>query len=165
MRFLLFVFVAILSLEAKGLDVKPVDNELYKKECATCHYGYQPGLLPTQSWEFIMQNLENHYGSDASIDDETNKSILSYLLANASQNAMNYKKSAKITKSLENGVLYKSITEIPYHIKKHRKIEKWMITQKEVKTLSNCTACHKKADQGIYGDDSVNIPNYGVWRD
>ncbi len=112
-----------------------------------------------------MQNLENHYGSDASIDDETNKSILSYLLANASQNAMNYKKSAKITKSLENGVLYKSITEIPYHIKKHRKIEKWMITQKEVKTLSNCTACHKKADQGIYGDDSVNIPNYGVWRD
>ena len=95
MRFLLFVFVAILSLEAKGPDVRPVDNELYKKECATCHYGYQPGLLPTQSWEFIMQNLENHYGSDASIDDETNKSILSYLLANASQNAMNYKKVRK----------------------------------------------------------------------
>lgn len=42
-----------------------------------------------------MQNLENHYGSDASIDDETNKSILSYLLANASQNAMNYKKVRK----------------------------------------------------------------------
>lgn len=112
MKFLLFICIAILSLYAKGdgvrggLDVKPVDNELYKKECASCHFGYQPGLMPTQSWEFIMKNLANHYGTDASIDDETNKSILSYLLANASQNAMNYKRSAKITKSLENGVLY-----------------------------------------------------------
>lgn len=37
MKFLLFICIAILSLYAKGdgvrggLDVKPVDNELYKK--------------------------------------------------------------------------------------------------------------------------------------
>ena len=171
MKFLLFICIAILGLYAKGdgvrggLDVKPVDNELYKKECASCHFGYQPGLMPTQSWEFIMKNLADHYGTDASIDDETNKSILSYLLANSSQNAMNYKRSAKITKSLENRVLYQSITDIPYHIKKHKKIEKRMITQKEVKTLSNCTACHKKAELGIYGKKSIDIPNYGAWRD
>ena len=42
MRFLLFVFVAIVSLEAKGLDVRPVDNELYKKECASRRCGCQP---------------------------------------------------------------------------------------------------------------------------
>ena len=45
------------------------------------------------------------------------------------------------------------------------KIEKWMITQKEDKTLSNCTACHKKAELGIYGKKSIDIPNYGAWRD
>ena len=36
--------------EKKGKkEVAPVSNELYKKECASCHFGYQPGLLPKAS--------------------------------------------------------------------------------------------------------------------
>lgn len=168
MRILMLSCALILSLNAGSrykIDVKPVDNELYKKECASCHFGYQPGLLPEKSWVHIMANLQNHYGTDASIDENDHKDLVEYILANSSQNAMNYKRSAKITKSLEPGVLYESITQIPYHIKKHRKLEKWMITQKEVKSLSNCIACHKKADEGSYGKRSIEIPNYGSWRD
>lgn len=112
-----------------------------------------------------MANLQNHYGSDASLDESEHKDLLEYILANSSDKAMEYKRSAKITKSLQSGVLYESITQIPYHIKKHKNLEKWMITQKEVKSLSNCIACHKKAEQGIYGKKSIEIPNYGVWRD
>lgn len=166
MKILMLIFALVFSLNAKGrLEIKPVDNQLYKKECASCHFGYAPGLLPQKSWEYIMANLQNHYGSDASLDESEHKDLLEYILANSSDKAMEYKRSAKITKSLQPGVLYESITQIPYHIKKHKDIQKWMITQKEVKSLSNCIACHKKAEQGIYGKKSIEIPNYGAWRD
>ena len=29
-----------------SLDVAPVKNERYKAECGSCHFAYQPGLLP-----------------------------------------------------------------------------------------------------------------------
>ncbi len=39
-----------------------------------------------------------------------------------------------------------------------------LITQKEVKGLFNCTACHQNAKKGIFSDDDVKIPNYGRWE-
>lgn len=174
MRILLVITALFASLFAKDyygegrglkIDVKPVDNELYKKECASCHFGYQPGLLPRKSWEHIMATLDKHYGTDASISDKKQKEILDYVLANASETATNYKRSRKLTASLEPGVLYTSITQIPYHKKKHRDLKEWMFTQKEVRTAANCSACHKKADLGNFGKRNVDIPNYGPWRD
>lgn len=154
-----------LARSSKAPEVMLANNALYQKECASCHFGYQPGLLPSQSWTYIMQNLRNHYGVDAEVEDEDYQALLEYLSANASEKAMQYKRSAKITKSLQQGVLYQSITEIPYHIKKHRKIDKALISQKEVGSLARCAACHKKANEGIYSKHSVDIPNYGRWRD
>lgn len=62
-------------------EVKPVDNELYKKECASCHFGYQPGLLPKASWEHILATLDKHYGVDASLDEKDEKALKEYVLA------------------------------------------------------------------------------------
>ena len=36
---------------------------------------------------------------------------------------------------------------------------------KEVKTMANCSACHKKADNGVFSKKTVEIPTYGAWRD
>ena len=147
-----------------GKGVAVVENALYTKECASCHFGYQAGLLPSASWQYIMNNLENHYGTDASIDDERVKaSLRDFLVANASETS-NYKRSVKITRSLQNGVLYKSLTEIPYLQRKHRKIDKYLINQKEVRSLARCASCHKEAERGEYNKRTVNIPNFGAWR-
>ncbi|ANE35575.1 diheme cytochrome c [Campylobacter iguaniorum] len=164
MKFFMILLVSLVSLYAKAPSLKPVDNALYTKECASCHFGYQPGLLPSQSWEYIMGSLEDHYGTDASIDENDNKELLAYLVANSSQNAMNYKRSAKITKSLEKGVLYKSLTQIPYLKEKHKDIKPWMIEQKEVGSLARCAACHKGANKAYFKDKDVEIPNYGRWE-
>jgi hypothetical protein len=32
-------------------EVKPVTDKTYRAECGDCHFAYQPGLLPAQSWE------------------------------------------------------------------------------------------------------------------
>ncbi|TLD85162.1 cytochrome C [Helicobacter sp. MIT 11-5569] len=158
-------FGVSLNAKSKGPEVKPVDNPLYKKECASCHFGYQPGLLPSPSWKYIMENLSSHYGTDASLEKEEIEQITKYLLDNASEKAPQYRRSAKLTNSMQPGVLYTSISQIPYHQKKHRKLKEWMVTQKEVGNIARCAACHTKADEGVYGKRTINIPNYGMWRD
>jgi len=50
------------------------------------------------------------------------------------------------------------ITDIPYIRKKHRKIPPNVIEGKSIGSLSNCSACHTKAEEGVYDDDYVIIP-------
>lgn len=174
LRFLCVIALVFICAEAKdrfwgdsrkgGKGVAVVENALYTKECASCHFGYQAGLLPSESWRYMMDNLSNHYGTDASIDDEhTRSSLRDFLVANASETS-NYKRSVRITRSLQNGVLYKSLTEIPYLQRKHRKIDKYLIEQKEVRSLARCVACHREAEKGEYNKRTVDIPNFGAWR-
>ena len=145
--------------------VKPVDNQLYIKECGSCHFAFQPGLLPQRSWVKMMDNLENHFNTDATLEKEDHNAILTYLKANSSDNAMEYKRSRKMTNSIRANETPLKITEVSYFIRKHREVPARFIKQKEVGTLSNCMACHTTADKGIYSERAIKIPNYGRWDD
>jgi len=145
--------------------VAPVDNQLYINECASCHFAYQPGLLPERSWVKLMKNLESHFDTDASLDLEDNQKILRYLVDNSAEKFTNYKRSRKINNSIGSNETPIAVSDTRYFIKKHRKIRKSLIEQKEVKSISNCIACHTTADKGIYGERYIKIPNYGRWDD
>ena len=146
-------------------DVAPVKNDLYIKECGSCHFPYQAGLLPSSSWNKIMANLNNHFNSDASLDDKTFQTLSKYLNENSAERSLDYKRSYKIMASLRENQIPDSISTTPYIIQKHREIRKDLITQKEVKGLFNCIACHTTADKGIYGERDIKIPNFGRWED
>ena len=163
-RFILVALVSTTILFAQS-GVKPVDNQLYIKECGSCHFDFQPGLLPEKSWIKMMNDLENHFDTDASLEKEEYDSLVEYLRINSSDKAMQYKRSRKMTQSISLYDTPLKITEVPYFIKKHKKIPKRLITQQEVKTLSNCIACHTSAKQGIYNERAIKIPNYGRWDD
>jgi hypothetical protein len=145
--------------------VAPVTDSLYKKECASCHFAYQPGLLPSRSWEKVMGNLNNHFGTDASLEPQDNKTILNYLTANSAEKSTQYKRSKKINDTIATGETPIAITETRYFIQKHREIKQSLIAQKEVKSLANCIACHTTADNGLYSERDIKIPNYGKWED
>lgn len=145
--------------------VAPVNNTLYLKECGSCHFAYQPGLLPAKAWDKMMNNLENHFDTDASLAQEDFILISNYLNANSAEKNMHYKRSSRIVNSIRRGDIPDSISETPYIIKKHDKIKPSLITQPEVKGLFNCMACHTTADKGIYSDRDINIPNFGRWED
>lgn len=145
--------------------VAPVTDKLYEKECASCHFAYQPGLLPSRSWIKVMGDLENHFDTDASLELEDNKKILDYLVENSAEKFTNYKRSKKINRSIRGDETPIAVTDTRYFIKKHREIRKNLITQDEVKSLSNCMACHTTADKGSYSERDINIPNYGKWDD
>ncbi|MFA6740288.1 MAG: diheme cytochrome c [Arcobacteraceae bacterium] len=170
MKYLIFLALIINSLLASDnfntkTDVAPVNNQLYIKECGSCHFPYQPGLLPANAWNKMMTNLENHFNSDASLNEADLQTLTKYLNDNSAEKNMQYKRSNRIVSSLAKNQIPDSISTTPYMIKKHEDIRKNLITQNEVKGLFNCMACHKTADKGIYGERDINIPNFGRWKD
>ena len=170
MKYLIFLALIINSLLASDnfntkTDVAPVNNQLYIKECGSCHFPYQAGLLPANAWNKMMTNLENHFNSDASLNEADLQTLTKYLNDNSAEKNMQYKRSNRIVSSLAKNQIPDSISTTPYMIKKHEDIRKDLITQNEVKGLFNCIACHKTADIGIYGERDINIPNFGRWKD
>lgn len=170
MKYLVFlpIFLSFLFADdgfSTKADVAPVNNQLYIKECGSCHFPYQAGLLPANAWNKMMANLENHFNSDASVSAENFQTISKYLNDNSAEKNMQYKRSNRIVSSLNANQVPDSISTTPYMIKKHREIRKDLITQPEVKGLFNCIACHTTADKGMYGERDIKIPNFGKWED
>lgn len=170
MRYLVFIPIFLSFLFADDgfsakTDVAPVNNQLYIKECGSCHFPYQAGLLPANAWNKMMTNLENHFNSDASLSLENFQTISKYLNDNSAEKNMQYKRSNRIVSSLNANQVPDSISTTPYMVKKHREIRKDLITQPEVKGLFNCIACHSTADKGMYGERDIKIPNFGKWED
>jgi Dihaem cytochrome c len=142
--------------------VKPVTNDSYNEECGACHFAYQPGLLPTKSWEKLLtpEALHDHFGEVADLDPDTLKGIRDYALANAADKSW-YKRSRKITVATEDVDAPLRITEVSYIKRKHHDIPEKMIKgNKDVRSLSYCDACHTQASKGVYDSDTVSIPNY-----
>jgi hypothetical protein len=157
---------AILS-PLRQKEIVPVDNKQYKDECGSCHFAYQPGLLPTRSWEKLLtaEALKKHFGENAELDSDTLKVIYDYAIANAADKSY-HKRSRKIAIATEKTEAPLRITEVRYIKRKHHEIPEKMIKgNKDVKSLSYCDACHTQANKGVYDEDTVKIPNYPNWDD
>lgn len=140
----------------RDADLKPVANQTYKETCGACHFAYQPELLPSASWAGILGNLGDHFGQAVDLDAGAKKTIATYLTDNAAEHS-DAKLAVKIMKCLR-GQTPSRITEIPYIRREHHDIPTAVFSLKAVGSFSNCSACHKTADQGIYDDDNVAIP-------
>jgi len=148
-------------------DIVPVSNKQYKDECGSCHFAYQPGLLPAKSWEKLLtaQALSNHFGENAELDKDTLAIIYNYAIANAADKSY-HKRSRKISQATAQVEAPLRITEISYIRRKHHEIPEKMIKgNKDVKSLSYCDACHTQAAKGVFDEDTVRIPNYPDWDD
>lgn len=146
----------------KGIGVKPVENKQYKEECGSCHFAYQPGLLPAKSWEKLLTPaaLHDHFGEVADLDKETLAALVEYVMANSSDKSY-YKIARKISKATEEGEPPLRITDTRFIKRKHHEIpEKMVKGNKDVKSLSYCDSCHTKAKEGVFKADTVRIPNY-----
>ena len=93
--------------------------------------------------EKIMANLENHFGDDASIDDETNKKILEFLRQNSAE-----KSSSKwAIKFAKNDDI--AITSSPFWQKAHESLDKEVFKREKIKSKANCAACHENIEKGL----------------
>jgi mono/diheme cytochrome c family protein len=140
--------------------VAPVTNEQYRTECAACHMAYSPGLLPARSWEKMLGGLDDHFGDNAELDPETTAILRKYLVDNAADR-VDYRRSAKINRSIGKNEVPLRISETPYFTAKHDEIPARMVKDNpKVKSFANCAACHTKAEQGDFNDHDVRIPGF-----
>ena len=144
------------SKDYKKRYLTPVNNPTYIEECGGCHFTYQPELLPSGSWNKILVGLENHYGEAIELDPNSKKVIGEYLKANAAEYS-SAKRSVKIMRSLGSQTPLR-ITEIPYIQRKHHEVSPSVFSRDPIGSFSNCLACHRTAEKGIYDDDYVAIP-------
>ncbi|MBU0500449.1 MAG: diheme cytochrome c [Gammaproteobacteria bacterium] len=137
--------------------VAPVDDARYKEACGSCHFPYQPGLLPALSWERLMAELSSHFGDHAELPPDEANAVRNYLLNNAA-GRNNYAVSAKMT-AIAGREPPLRISELPYFVKEHAKVDLQRVKDNpEIRSLSHCNACHTRADEGSYSEQEIRIP-------
>lgn len=135
------------SALADGLLLRGALLPAYAQECSACHLAYPPGLLPAASWQRLMQGLDQHYGSDASLDPATVQQISTWLQSQAGT----YKRVTQVPAQ-------DRITRSAWFERKHRKLTANVWSRPAIRSAANCAACHSQAAQDNYDDDLVRIP-------
>ena len=134
--------------EDRGRPVMPAQNNAkWQAECSSCHLAFPPSLLPAASWQKMMGELDQHFGTDASLSAADTTEITNYLVKHASNRWTANTAPLKITES-------------GWYTSKHRakEIDPAVWKRASVKSRSNCIACHRDADKGEFDEDTVRIP-------
>jgi hypothetical protein len=148
----LLAFVAVPAsgiLAEEGVSLPAIDHGPTLAECGACHMAFPPQLLPARSWERIMSDLADHFGEDASLAEPVRADIAAYLVAHAAD-APGTAEGDRFLRRLEPTDIPLRITEAPFWVRDHDEIAADRFASAEVKTRSNCIACHKTADRGEF---------------
>ena len=117
----------------------------YRKECGDCHVAYPPALLHAGQWRQVMQQLERHYGVDASIDSETATRLTAWL-----------EHQAGTRKGRAGAGTPPRITEGPWF--RHEHDEASASARRAAGSLARCDACHREAARGDYSERNIQSP-------
>lgn len=147
---LAWVMLSCLNLPEAHADSSRMPAQMlqsYTVECAACHTGYPPGMLPARSWQRIMTGLDQHYGSDASMDAKTVAEIGQWLQSHAGT----YKRTTEEPPQ-------DRLTRSAWFERKHRQIDKAVWQLPSVKSAANCAACHTGTERGLFDDHNLKRP-------
>lgn len=146
---LIWMVACVLAPGSAAADSRlpQADDPKWREECGSCHLAYAPGLLPSGSWRRLMAGLDRHFGADASLEPAASAAIASFL----ERNAATGKRAATAGDGLR-------ISEAPWFLRKHRKVDAGTWRSPAVKSPANCAACHAGAARGDFSERGVRIP-------
>jgi len=134
--------IALLAIASCSDDgYSRITDKVVKDECGACHMAYQPEFLPAESWKAIMSGLADHFGGDATLDASVVRHITDYLVQHAGSEPGHKTARPRLR-----------ITRLDWFVKKHAG-EVSRRAMKRAGVMSNCTACHRGANEGSYEDD------------
>lgn len=120
---------------------------LHQQECASCHVAYPPGLLPAASWQRIMSGLNQHYGTDASLDATSTRAIANWLATHAASG-----------RRLREEPPQDRISRSAWFVHEHDEVSRATWKRASVGSPANCSACHADAATGDFDEHRVRIP-------
>ena len=147
LRIALLAPLALVTTLARAGDDRFTLSTAYVQECGACHTAYPPALLPKESWQRLMGRLDAHYGTDATLDAAAQKSIGDWLQAHAGSD-----------KRVRSAPPDDRITHGDWFVREHREVPAAAWTRPAIKSASNCSACHRGANEGDYDEDRVSVP-------
>ena len=110
-----------------------------------------------------MAGLDNHFGENAELDAAANARITGYLTGGAADETRAWL-SKRIMRSIRGSENPMRIIDLPIIAHEHDEIPASLYRDNpEVGSLSNCAACHRRADVGLYDEHKVVIPGFGNW--
>jgi hypothetical protein len=136
--------------EREGLSIP--DNPKWKDECGSCHLAFPPQLLGAEDWRKLMGGLDKHFGANATMDAGDAKDILGFLQGHAGKGEQHSAPSLRIT-------------DTAWFKREHREVSSRSWIHPLVKTRSNCTACHVKAETGDWSERGIRMPGGQRVRD
>jgi hypothetical protein len=136
-----------------------VRDALYAKECGTCHFGYSPGLMPARSWVSVLDRMDQHFGETVRLEPAIRARLQAYLTANAAD-VSPYEGSKAFMERIPASFTPRRLATVPLFKEMHTVIHEVISTKTKVKvrTVTNCNACHQKADEGSFGLAELYIP-------
>lgn len=143
-------------------DVAPVTNAVYTKECDSCHLAFPPGLLPQRSWRALMAGLANHFGENAELPADTRQALLDYVTRNAADHHSDYRLSRRVLDDLTAQEAPLRITALRSFRREHDAVPRYVFQNNpKLQGFSDCIVCHRRADQGDFNENGIDIPGYG----
>ena len=133
-------------------------GKTYVEECGSCHTAFPPGMLPARSWRKMMNQLSEHFGEDASLDEPHYFAILKELETLASDGSYADMRMRRISAAIAANEAPQRITDTAYFKRLHDEVPAAYWKRKGVGLPSNCIACHLHANEGRYAPAEMRIP-------
>jgi hypothetical protein len=151
---LLGIRVAQPAATRDGLTPPKDIPSYYRAECGNCHELYPPNLLSdggmfsdTSGWKEIMDDLHDHFGDNAELDETVRLRIRRYLLDNAASSERRFGSrtdQARLTTTL-------------WFRRTHGRV-KMHFNNPRVGSPAKCSACHPHAESWRYIREDVVLP-------
>ena len=142
----LAVALSLTATTARAAGAAPSNAETYQAECGSCHTAYPARFLKPAEWAVVLAALDDHYGSDATLEPAALDAVARQLGVSARS------ADPPTTTTLPR------ITRSHWFLDEHDEVAAATFESPAVRSAANCSACHTGADRGDFDDDSVRIP-------
>lgn len=139
------------------------DNPAFAKECSECHNLFSPTFMTKKMWEVALSNPKNHFDKDLSKDVPNFVSIKKYILKNSAETSKS-EISLGVIESTRGKNKYR-ITKTKFWKNLHAEIPRNAYKKEEIKSKSNCIACHKNFGKTNYINDEDISLEYFSFQD
>lgn len=137
------------------------ENPTFAKECSECHNLISPTFLTKKMWNVTLSDKKDHFEEDLTKDVPHFESIKKYILSNSAHTS-NSELSLGVIKSTQGKNKYR-ITRTKYWKDTHKYIPREVYKKEDIKSKSNCSACHNNFGKTNYiNDEDISLKYFSL---